>query len=100
MLSAKSRTSTAPTSGSAWISTPKVQAQQAVYFGETPVNKLACKQMDKIAKGSCKQYHVDAPLVLLQADPLLEDAGRRLRQRQEGLHGLHEVAAGWTQIKG
>jgi putative spermidine/putrescine transport system substrate-binding protein len=46
----------------AWISTPKVQAQQAVYFGETPVNKLACRQMDKIAKGSCAKYHADAPL--------------------------------------
>jgi putative spermidine/putrescine transport system substrate-binding protein len=46
----------------AWISTPKVQAQQAVYFGETPVNKLACKEMDKISKGSCAKYHADAPL--------------------------------------
>jgi putative spermidine/putrescine transport system substrate-binding protein len=46
----------------AWISTPKVQAQQAIYFGETPVNKLACKEMDKISKGSCAKYHADAPL--------------------------------------
>ena len=46
----------------AWVSTPKVQAQQAIYFGETPVNKLACKEMDKIQKGSCAKYHADAPL--------------------------------------
>ena len=50
--------------------------------------------MDKISKGSCAKYHADAPLVVLQEDLLLEDADRRLRQRQEGLHGLHEVAAG------
>src|SRR5262249_59794201 len=32
--------------------------------------------------------------LVLQEDLLLEDADRRLRERQEGLHGLHEVAAG------
>jgi len=62
MLSAKSKNVDCAYKWLAWISTPKVQAQQAVYFGETPVNKLACKEMDKIAKGSCKQYHADAPL--------------------------------------
>jgi putative spermidine/putrescine transport system substrate-binding protein len=46
----------------AYISTPKVQAQQAIYFGETPVNKLACVWMNKLSKGSCHQYHADAPL--------------------------------------
>jgi putative spermidine/putrescine transport system substrate-binding protein len=45
-----------------WISTPKVQAQQAVFFGETPANKLACKYMDQISKGSCAKYHANAPL--------------------------------------
>ena len=44
-----------------WISTPKVQAQQALYFGETPVNTKACAFMDQMQKGSCAQYHADAP---------------------------------------
>ncbi len=44
-----------------YISTPKVQAQQAIFFGETPVNKLACTEMNKQAKGSCAQYHANAP---------------------------------------
>lgn len=44
-----------------WVTTPKVQAQQAIYFGETPANKLACSYMDKLAKGSCQQYHANAP---------------------------------------
>jgi putative spermidine/putrescine transport system substrate-binding protein len=60
MLSAKSKHPNCAYKWIAWVSTPKVQAQQAVYFGETPVNKLACKQMDKIAKGSCGQYHANA----------------------------------------
>ncbi len=43
-----------------WISTPKVQAEQAIYFGETPVNKYACAEMDKLELGSCAKYHADA----------------------------------------
>lgn len=43
-----------------WVTTPVVQAQQAIFFGETPANTLACKEMDKIAAGSCAQYHGDA----------------------------------------
>ena len=45
-----------------YVSTPKVQAMQAVSYGETPVNKLACPLMDKISKGACRQYHANAPL--------------------------------------
>jgi len=44
-----------------YISTPKVQAEQAVSYGETPDNMLACGYMDQIAKGSCAQYHANAP---------------------------------------
>ncbi|MFL5968953.1 MAG: ABC transporter substrate-binding protein [Gaiellaceae bacterium] len=44
-----------------WVSTPLVQAQQAIYFGETPANTKACAVMDRLSKGSCKQYHGDAP---------------------------------------
>jgi putative spermidine/putrescine transport system substrate-binding protein len=44
-----------------WISTPQAQAQQAVIYGETPVNKLACAQMETLSAGSCAQYHADAP---------------------------------------
>ncbi len=41
--------------------TPQVQAQQALVFGETPVNPKACPYMNKIQKGSCAGYHLDAP---------------------------------------
>lgn len=44
-----------------WATTPTVQAQQAIYFGETPVNTKACAEMDKISDGACAQYHADAP---------------------------------------
>ncbi|MES1199364.1 MAG: extracellular solute-binding protein, partial [Pseudomonadota bacterium] len=44
-----------------WVSTPLVQAQQALFFGETPANKSACAEMDRITPGSCALYHADAP---------------------------------------
>jgi putative spermidine/putrescine transport system substrate-binding protein len=44
-----------------WVSTPKVQAQQAISFGETPANTKACPHMEEIQKGSCTQYHANAP---------------------------------------
>src|SRR6202035_4651386 len=44
-----------------WVTTPKVQAQEALYFGETPANKQACPIMNSIQKGSCAAYHADAP---------------------------------------
>ena len=44
-----------------WISTPKVQAEQALSFEETPANAKACSFMDKLQAGSCAAYHLNAP---------------------------------------
>jgi len=43
-----------------WISTPKVQAQQAIAFGEAPANRDACAFMNRLSPGSCAAYHADA----------------------------------------
>ncbi len=43
----------------AYVSTAKVQAEQALFFGETPVNTQACAQMEALQAGSCAQYHAD-----------------------------------------
>jgi putative spermidine/putrescine transport system substrate-binding protein len=45
----------------AYVSTPRVQAEQALFFGETPVNTKACAAMEALQAGSCAQYHADAP---------------------------------------
>jgi putative spermidine/putrescine transport system substrate-binding protein len=50
-----------------YISTPQVQALQAVTYGETPDNKLACPYMDKLQPGSCAEYHANAPASYLDA---------------------------------
>jgi putative spermidine/putrescine transport system substrate-binding protein len=43
-----------------WVSTPQVQAEQALSFGETPVNTKACAVMETLSPGSCAQYHANA----------------------------------------
>ncbi len=45
-----------------YVTTPQVQAQQALIFGETPVNPKACPNMNKIEAGSCAKYHLNEPL--------------------------------------
>jgi putative spermidine/putrescine transport system substrate-binding protein len=44
-----------------WVSSPKVQAEQAISYGETPANTKACAYMEQIKKGSCGVYHANAP---------------------------------------
>jgi putative spermidine/putrescine transport system substrate-binding protein len=44
-----------------WVSSPKVQAEQAISYGETPANTKACAFMEKLSKGSCGVYHANAP---------------------------------------
>ena len=45
-----------------YISTPKVQAEQAINYGETPDNSKACPIMNQLQPGSCEQYHANAPI--------------------------------------
>ncbi|HEY6836397.1 MAG TPA: extracellular solute-binding protein [Gaiellaceae bacterium] len=45
-----------------YVTTPPVEAKQALIFGETPVNPKACPFMDKIQAGSCAKYHLNEPL--------------------------------------
>jgi putative spermidine/putrescine transport system substrate-binding protein len=44
-----------------YVTTPQVEAKQALVFGETPVNPKACPYMNKLAKGSCAGYHLNEP---------------------------------------
>jgi putative spermidine/putrescine transport system substrate-binding protein len=100
MLSAKSKNVDCAYKWLAWISTPKVQAQQAIYFGETPVNKLACKQMDRISKGSCAQYHANAPLAYFRKiffwKTPISDCGNGKTDCMD----YTKWQQAWTQLKG
>jgi putative spermidine/putrescine transport system substrate-binding protein len=50
-----------------YISTPKVQAEQAINYGETPDNSKACPIMNQLQPGSCEQYHANAPIAYFNA---------------------------------
>jgi putative spermidine/putrescine transport system substrate-binding protein len=61
MISSKAKHPNCAVAWIKWVSTPKVQAQQSLSFGETPANKNACSFMNKIKKGGCAQWHLNAP---------------------------------------
>jgi putative spermidine/putrescine transport system substrate-binding protein len=44
-----------------YVTTPAVEAKQALVFGETPVNPKACSYMNKLEAGSCAKYHLNEP---------------------------------------
>lgn len=57
MLSSKAKHPNCAYMWMKYISEPKPQAQQAIFFGETPANTKACAVMDQLSKGSAAQYH-------------------------------------------
>ncbi len=83
-----------------YISTPKVQALQAVTYGETPDNKLACAEMDKLQAGSCKLYHADAPQSYFDAIALWKTPLATCDNGQSNCVPYAQWIAAWdTQVK-
>jgi putative spermidine/putrescine transport system substrate-binding protein len=100
MLSAKAKHPNCAYMWMKYISTPKVQAEQALSFGETPANLKACPFMDKIQKGGCAQYHANAPASYFNSIKFwktpIADCGN-------GKNDCMDYTAWqqkWTQIKG
>ena len=84
----------------AWISTPKVQAEQAIYFGETPVNSKSCAIMDKLSKGSCAQYHANAPLKYFKQIHFWKTPIADCGNGQKNCMDYTKWQQAWTQLKG
>ena len=83
-----------------WVSTPKVQAEQAISFGETPANKLACSDMDKIQKGACAQYHANAPAAYFDSIKFRQTPTQDCGNGRSDCTGYSQWQQRWTQIKG
>ncbi|HWD65886.1 MAG TPA: ABC transporter substrate-binding protein [Solirubrobacteraceae bacterium] len=81
-----------------WVTTPKVQAQEADYFGETPANKLACPIMDKIAKGSCADYHANAPEAYFQTIKFWKTPLAQCGNGKNDCVPFQDWVNAWTQI--
>jgi putative spermidine/putrescine transport system substrate-binding protein len=83
-----------------YISQPKVQAEQAISFGETPANKLACPYMDKIQKGACAQYHANAPASYFNSIQFWRTPTTDCGNGQTNCTDYSEWQQKWTEIKG
>jgi putative spermidine/putrescine transport system substrate-binding protein len=84
----------------AYVSTPKVQAEQALFFGETPVNTKACAQMEALQAGSCAQYHADAPGTYFDTIKFWKTPIADCGNGQQNCITYDKWFAAWTTIKG
>jgi ABC-type Fe3+/spermidine/putrescine transport system ATPase subunit/spermidine/putrescine-binding protein len=83
-----------------YISTPKVQAEQAINYGETPDNSLACGYMDQMQPGSCAEYHANAPLSYLSSISLWKTPIATCDNAKPDCVPYSEWVSAWnTQIK-
>jgi len=82
------------------VSTPKVQAQQAIYFGETPANTKACAVMETLSKGSCKQYHADAPESYFNQIKFWKTPTSDCGNGDNNCMDYNKWQQAWTEIKG
>lgn len=83
-----------------WASTAKVQAEQAVYFGETPANTGACALMDKLQAGSCAGYHADQPDAYFKTIKFWKTPLAQCGNGKNNCVPYSEWTNAWTQIAG
>jgi putative spermidine/putrescine transport system substrate-binding protein len=100
MLSAKAKHPNCAYMWMKYISEPKPQAQQALYFGETPVNTKACAEMDKIQKGGCKQYHGDAPASYFDSIKFWKTPIADCGNGKQDCKDYTQWSTAWQEIKG
>jgi putative spermidine/putrescine transport system substrate-binding protein len=83
-----------------WVSTPKVQAEQALGFGETPANTKACAYMEKIQKGSCHEYHADAPTAYFNSIKFWKTPIADCGNSKKNCVDYNQWQKAWTEITG
>jgi putative spermidine/putrescine transport system substrate-binding protein len=100
MMSAKAKHPNCAYRWMQWITTPKVQAQQAIYFGETPVNKKACAWMDRLSKGACAQYSANRPESYYRSIKFWKTPVADCGNGKTNCMDLRAWTTAWTQVKG
>jgi putative spermidine/putrescine transport system substrate-binding protein len=83
-----------------WISTPKVQAEQALSFEETPANAKACSWMNKMQKNSCTKYHLNAPASYFASIRFWKTPVAQCGNGQNDCMDYTKWQQAWTQLKG
>jgi putative spermidine/putrescine transport system substrate-binding protein len=100
MISSKAKHPNCAVQWIKWVSTPRVQAQQALSFGETPANKKACSFMDKIQKGGCAQWHLNAPSSYFHSIKFWKTPVKACGNGQSNCMDYSKWSSAWTDIKG
>jgi putative spermidine/putrescine transport system substrate-binding protein len=83
-----------------WISTPKVQAQQALSYEETPANAKACSYMNRMQKGSCTKYHLNAPASYFRSIKFWKTPVAACGNGKNNCLDYTKWQQAWTQLKG
>jgi putative spermidine/putrescine transport system substrate-binding protein len=83
-----------------WVSTPKVQAQQAIYFGETPANPRACPIMNKLSPGSAALYHCGASAAYFKSIRFWKTPIADCGNGSKDCMDYTKWQQAWTQLKG
>src|SRR6266571_895395 len=84
----------------AWISTAKVQAEQAINYGETPVNTKACAEMESLSPGSCAAFHANAPETYFNSIKFWKTPISTCNDGTENCMTYAQWQSAWTTIKG
>jgi len=83
-----------------YVTTPQVQAQQALIFGETPVNPKACPFMNTIQAGSCAKYHLNEPLNYYNTIKFWKTPIADCGNGKNDCMDYNDWQTAWTQITG
>jgi putative spermidine/putrescine transport system substrate-binding protein len=83
-----------------WVSSPKVQAEQAISYGETPVNTKACPFMETIQKGSCSLYHANAPAAYFDSIKFWKTPVAECGNGQNDCMDYSKWQQKWTEVTG
>jgi len=83
-----------------WISTPKIQAEQAISYEETPANAKACSYMNRMQKGSCSKYHLSDPASYFKSIRFWKTPVANCGDGQNSCMDYTKWQQAWTQLKG
>jgi len=100
MLSANARHPNCSYLWMRWVSTPRVQAQQAISFGETPANTKACPIMDRLQRGACTKYHANEPASYFNSIRFWKTPTRDCGDGSQDCTDYTTWQQRWTEMKG
>jgi putative spermidine/putrescine transport system substrate-binding protein len=83
-----------------YVSTAKIQAEQALFYGETPVNTKACAQMEALQAGSCAQYHANASSQYFSQIKFWKTPIATCDDGSQSCIPYDQWVSAWTAIKG